>query len=428
MISRIEDLSRALDCEKQGFSVASVGFDEAAGWSIVSGALQHTTRGFFNVLGIRQAGRYDRVFLYQPQAAITGLITTLKDGERYYLVQARAEPGNPGGVQFGPTVQATAANYTGLHGGAATPYIEYFIQFHPKTKILSDSSQTDLGERYLYKTKRAIVIEIAEMDEPLPSFYWVRASILVEAIGQSLFLNPDLRSLIALAPWSQHETSGHLYPRAQAVRRSLAARQRSEALGRWLALRYSDVAPIEYVGLHDLEGWSTEADRIYEPRPRQGISVRAYQTCVAEREVRQWSQPLIAAKSEGAAVLACRHGSEGLEVFTAFARETGFGQLAGLGPSYTCYPGTVANVPEWLREPQLKRIQECEESDEGGRFYRNIWRFKFAMLETSPPKEVEEQGVWLRISELKTLLGTSNVCTIQLRMMASHLLGLKPDE
>lgn len=90
-------------------------------------------------------------------------------------------------MQFGPTVQATAANYTGLHGGAATPYIEYFIQFHPKTKILSDSSQTDLGERYLYKTKRAIVIEIAEMDEPLPSFYWVRASILVEAIGQSLF-------------------------------------------------------------------------------------------------------------------------------------------------------------------------------------------------------------------------------------------------
>ncbi|MCP2669809.1 NDP-hexose 2,3-dehydratase family protein [Maricaulaceae bacterium EIL42A08] len=428
MISGIEELSRAVALERQGFSVAPVAFDEMAGWSIVSGALQHTTRGFFNVVGIRQAGSFDRVFLYQPQAAISGLITTLKDGERYYLLQARAEPGSPGGVQFGPTVQATAANYTGLHGGAATPYIEYFIHFDPRAKILSDTSQTDLGERYLYKTKRAIVIEIAEMDEPLPSFYWVRASTLVDAIGQSLFLNPDLRSLIALAPWGDYEMSDHLYPRAQAVRRSLTAGQRPEVLGRWLALRCSDVAPIEYIGLHDLKGWSIGAAKICESRPRQGISVGGYRTCVAEREVRQWSQPLIEAQGEGLAVLACRHGSEGLEVFTAFARETGFGQLAGLGPSYTCYPGTVANVPEWLREPQLKTIHQCEESDEGGRFFRNIWRFKFAMLETTPPKDVEEQGLWLRVSELKTLLATSNVCTIQLRMMASHLLALMPDE
>jgi len=39
--------------------------------------------------------------------------------------------------------------------------------------------------------------------------------------------------------------------------------------------------------------------------------------------------------------------------------------------------------------------------------------------------ETPSDGAWLRLSELKLLLRMSNVCTIQLRGVVSHLLGIE---
>ena len=396
-------------------------------WSLNSGALTHLSGGFFCVVGARQLGHTDRIFIYQPQAAITGLITARHGGERFFLIQARAEPGNPRGIQFGPTVQATAANYSGRHRGTPTPYIEKFLHYDPRIRVLSDTTQTDHGERYLYKTKRAIVIEIDEMGEPAPSFLWVSSRIMSEAAGLGLFMNADLRTLLGLSPWTFLPDFGELSPSSAAVRKSLAAPLRTDRLGAVLAQRRPEQSPVQFQSMQELAGWFIGRDVIQEIEPRQGISVGMYETAASWREVKNWTQPLIEACGAGRAVLICRHSSGGLEFFAGFARETGFGPTVGLGPSYWRYPGAQTASPAWFEGKSVRFVREVEESDEGGRFYQNVWLFQFGLLEERSETDLESHGVWLRLSELNALLFTSNICTIQLRAMLSHLLTVTLD-
>lgn len=420
--SDLNALHAAVASERRLFSVRRVPFAASDTWSLRSGALRHLSNGFFNIVGARQSGQADRIFIYQPQAAVTGLITTIEAGERFFLLQARAEPGNPGGIQFGPTVQATAANYLRLHGGEPTPYIEAFLTHDRRIRVLADTTQTDHGERYLYKTKRAVVLEVDEMADPAPSFHWVSSGTLSKAIGLGLFLNPDLRTLLGLCPWTISPDAGELHPASGAVRESLAAPLRADRLGAVLAQPPNHQPPLHFVPTQALVGWSVDHDVIKEVLPHQGISVAMYDTAVGEREVKAWTQPLIEANSKGHAVMMYRHSDGGLEVFARFARETGLGSLVGLGTSFTRYPGQRTESPTWLEAGGLRVVREVEESDEGGRFYQNVWTLQFAYFEDGLGAGSDKDGVWLRLSELKALLHTSNICTIQLRVMLLHLL------
>ncbi|MCR9084629.1 MAG: NDP-hexose 2,3-dehydratase family protein, partial [Cyclobacteriaceae bacterium] len=119
--------------EKSEFVLKEIEFKSQNQWDFSDGALSHTSKGFFQVIGVENlADRSDqKLMLYQPQSALTGLIITRQHNELYVLLQARVEPGNTGVIQFGPTIQSTPANYLRLHGGKATAYIEYFTSFVP---------------------------------------------------------------------------------------------------------------------------------------------------------------------------------------------------------------------------------------------------------------------------------------------------------
>lgn len=428
MISVVEDitcLNELVEEERSAFSVHSVGFSEADDWIVKSGALVHRSGGFFSVVGVREPGHPDRVFLYQPQAALTGMITAIKDGSRYFLLQARAEPGNPNGVQLGPTVQATAANYLGLHGGAPTPYIDAFLRHDPAVKILADTSQLDLGERYLSKTKRAIILEVPKLQTSEPSFVWVHNSVLIQAARRGLCMNPDLRTLLALSPWSHDAFGAELTPLEHEIRKSLSAPLRPEALGRPFEQPPARERPLQLVPLEKMDGWRFGQNAFYEPPARQGISVEMFETRVGHREVKSWVQPLIKAAGEGRACLVFRKTRSGAEFFVSFAKETGLASPSAIGPSFVRYPGSDARAPEFLSERSCKVIFEAVESDEGGRFYRNTWRYQIAAYAGDPKDVPEAQGVWLRLSELKRLLESSNICTIQLRTILPYLLSLE---
>lgn len=142
------DLRGLVDSVRRGFVVERVPKARALDWALRGGALQHRSGGFFSVNGVEAGGR-EHVLLYQPQGAITGVLTTMIEGERAFLLQARAEPGCLNEVQFGPTVQSTPANYMRLHGGVATAYVEDFISYQRDVDVIDDTTQLDLGERLL---------------------------------------------------------------------------------------------------------------------------------------------------------------------------------------------------------------------------------------------------------------------------------------
>lgn len=419
-----EELQLVLDGCRRGFESSQVPAAEAEDWSVTDGALQHRSRGFFSVNGVRH-GAGSSLLLYQPQAAVTGLISARVDGERWFLLQGRAEPGCLGEAQFGPTVQSTPANYLRMHGGAATPYVGAFIAYDPQISVLDDTTQLDLGERYLAKSKRSILVEAAEADAPLPSFVWATPQAIAEAVRRSAFLNVDLRSILAVAAWSAREDSGELTPQSAAVRRSLAAPVRPAVLGRLLTqLHAAEPIRSRMIPLDELTNWR-QTDQGWEERePRQGFRVDFFRVKAAYREVASWVQPLVNSASEGLVILACRERGGWLEFFIRPVSERGLAAGAALAPSFVRYPGAQDELPAWLQAPQARIWSSTTESDEGGRFYRDASRYQVVRVEESAGPD-DGQGAWLRLSELKLMLRTSNVCAIQLRGVVSQLLAME---
>jgi oxidase EvaA len=420
MAGSAAELALVLDRARSDFAVEQVRAAEAEDWSLRDGAVQHRSGGFFSVVGIRD-GAGEAVMLYQPQAAITGVITARIDGERHFLLQARAEPGCLGSAQFGPTVQSTPANFMRLHGGGATPLIDAFIGFDPSASILGDTTQLDLGERYLCKSKRSIVVETALATDPPPAFVWASPEAMRQAVARDAFLNIDLRSIVSVIDWSADSGCGELVPKSETVRRSLSSPIRADVVGEVVA-RLSDHAPakVTFVPLNALENWRETEWGWSERAGEQGFSVAFFKVSAAYREKASWTQPLVNSNSEGHVVLACRERAGVLELFVRIAPERGLVTGAALAPSHVRYPGAAGDPPAWLASPEV--WASSLESDEGGRFFRDASLYE--VVRTDDAVAPAGPGFWLRLSELKLFLRMSNASTIQLRGIVSHLLAV----
>lgn len=397
---------------------------DADRWGVTDGALQHASKGFFSVVGVRPPAAQPTLFLYQPQGALTGVLTARVDGQRRFLLQGRAEPGCLGEAQFGPTVQSTPANYERRHGGASTPYVKPFIEFAPDVRILEDSVQLDLGARYWCKAKRSLLIEVAGADPAPETFAWATPSAIGDALGLSAFMNIDLRSIIAVAPWSADEDDGELTPRSDSVRRSLRAPIRDDVVGAVvgaLARRRTGGAAGAFVPLDSLNDWATTEWGLAERVPRQGFSIDFFEVEARFREVERWVQPLLNSVSQGRAVLACREHDDALEVFVRVLSEPGLVTAAALAPSLLVYPGQAPATADWLEADPVV-WSSTEESDEGGRFFQDVSRYQLVRVDDHLQPDASD-GFWLRVSELKLFLRMSNVCSIQLRGLASQLLA-----
>jgi hypothetical protein len=90
-----------------------------------------------------------------------------------------------------------------------------------------------------------------------------------------------------------------------------------------------------------------------------------------------------------------------------------------LHPSYVRYPGVAQSDPDWLAA--ARPWSATMESDEGGRFFRDTSSYEIVRVDDADMSSAD--GQWLRLSELKAMLRVSNLCSIQLRGVASQLLG-----
>lgn len=422
----ILELDAARDLSRTNFHVEKVRRDSVSDWGLSAGALQHKSKGFFSAVGIRPVSQphADRVLLYQPQAAITGLLYSFYQGNQYFLIQARAEPGCVDEVQFGPTIQSTPANYMRLHGGAGSPYADAFVAYDPRITIVSDTTQSDLGERYLMKSKRLILAEYRGDLFAQPGFIWASASAVRQAIARSAFLNIDLRGLLALSDWSGRSGFDTLTPSCAAVAESLSRPVRAARLGALYANARPRVTRYTNIPLDCLNNWTLDEWGLREVTRRQGFAIEFYTVHAALREVNRWSQPLVNSDGRGFCGLALRQGKEGIEVLVQIVRETGLAAGWGVGPTIQCYPGEAQGT-ENLMFPRIGHpLVSTVDSDEGGRFFKDESAYEIFLMDTQD-NELEEGFYWLNLAELKLLLHTSNICTIQLRGIASQLLTLK---
>lgn len=419
----IKELDEIRKTARQNFRVERIRANEAADWTLANGAIQHKSGGFFSVVGLRSAAepQSEKVLLFQPQAAITGLLYTFHQEEQYFLVQARAEPGCVDDVQFGPTIQSTPANYMRLHGGAATPYAKAFTGFDPRISIRLDTTQSDLGERYFMKAKRMIVAEYHGGMEAHPGFVWVSSRAIRAALRRSTYLNIDLRGLLALAGLSNAGGRSTLLPASSAAATSLRRPVRPDVLGRLFASATPRMTSPDIVPLETIRSWTSDEWGLAESQPVQKFRVDYFKVQAVLREVGSWSQPLINSTGRGLSRLLAKRSEEGLEVLVRVAQETGLALGWGLAPTELHYPGSLDD--ENASSPPGRILAATTESDEGGRFFRDESAYEICLAD-DPAAYSGPSLHWINLAELKYLLCLSNICTIQLRGISSHLIEM----
>lgn len=426
----LDDLRSRLATAAHGFSCDRITMREAVEWRLHEGVISHVSGGYFSVVGVDRLATEEppQVLLFQPQSAFNGLLVDDINGELHVLLQTRVEPGNVGIAQFGPTVQSTPANYSRVHGGRATPYLEYFHRTVPGLRVIGDWTELDLGGRYLFKNKRLVCVAPPGRVTAAENFVWAPARVMAAALRESAFCNTDLRSLLAVMPWDQWPATDRDTDLGLAAHASLAMPVRADAIGRILGAIGRGARSANIVPLEALAHWHVTDEGLFEQPPhRQGFDVGFYRVHAPTREVHTWTQPLVKSRSTGCVVLALAITDGALHVLVQVRGESGLSTGAAVFPSHVAPPGhprTAADnaTYEALQECRVATVSTTVESDEGGRFFQD--ESTFEVFVTDEAADLGEHFHWLRLSELKCLLSLSNTCALQLRCIASVLLAL----
>ena len=86
----------------------------------------------------------------QPELGWLGFVVRTAGAGVEWLVQAKTEPGNVHGTQLAPTLQATRSNFTRVHGGRPTRFLDLF---RAGDAVLSDGPHSEQGSAFLHSCR-----------------------------------------------------------------------------------------------------------------------------------------------------------------------------------------------------------------------------------------------------------------------------------
>ncbi|MFM5787850.1 NDP-hexose 2,3-dehydratase family protein [Aeromonas veronii] len=186
---------------------------DCKGWRLdqEQGSIVHQSGEFFRVDGIRVTDSTDREVIggwEQPiltqigyDGGILGLIRKRINDVPYYLVEAKAEPGNPNIVQISPTVQATFSNIKRAHGGKLTPFVEFFMNpIENGATVILDRWMSEDGGRLFNKRNKSMIVEVEVLDIPLATRYkWLTINQLMRLTREvDAIVAPHIRGILSV--------------------------------------------------------------------------------------------------------------------------------------------------------------------------------------------------------------------------------------
>lgn len=196
----------------EAMRVTSRPLEDLEGWELHtdSGRIRHASGRFFSVGGIEvdmpgaEVPRWAQPVIHQPETGILGILVKRFAGVVHLLMQAKSEPGNRGGFQFSPTVQATRSNFTGVHRGRAVPYIDRFLDAAPD-QVVADVRQSEQGTWFVRKHNRNMIVEAADDVEVIDGFVWLTLGQVHRLLAEDNLVNMDARTVLACLPFSGPE-------------------------------------------------------------------------------------------------------------------------------------------------------------------------------------------------------------------------------
>ncbi|MEV5830905.1 NDP-hexose 2,3-dehydratase family protein [Spirillospora sp. NPDC052242] len=417
-----------------------------------AGTLAHADGGFFRVVGLevdRPDGpvpRWGQPIIEQPEVGILGLLVREFDGVLHCLVQAKAEPGNRGGAQVAPTVQATRSNYTRVHRGGPVRYLELFQD--ARRRALVDVRQSEHGAWFYRKRNRNMVVETTDAVDPAPGFCWLTLGQLHRLLARDDLVNMDLRSVLAClpfaAPGAGPEAGAAATSRGSGFRDALArscdarapARHTEDEILHWITeIRTRTELRTRRVPLGELRDWRTDGTAITH-RDGRYFDIGGVSVVASGREVRRWSQPLLRPRSGGVAAFVVTSFEGVLHVLVRAQVEPGLVDVAELAPTVRCAPADLAHLPASARPPFVddvlgagpERIRYAAvQSEDGGRL--DHARARHLIVDADPRVRYDGRPDfrWMTLAQLASLLRHSHYVCMQARSLVACLLSLAAD-
>jgi dTDP-4-dehydro-6-deoxy-alpha-D-glucopyranose 2,3-dehydratase len=413
------------------FHVERVPFAELDSWSFDAdtGNLGHASGRFFTIEGlqVRQAGvpTWSQPIINQPEIGILGILVKEFDGVPHGLVQAKMEPGNVNTLQLSPTVQATRSNYTQVHRGAGTRYLEYFTD-SGRGQVLVDVLQSEQGAWFWRKRNRNMVVLVTE-DVPVHEDYcWLSLPQLGELSQIDNLVNMDARTVLSCLPLTLSEQDSRRDSFQEALARSYqhdAALHTTREILSWFteAKTRCDWAA-RLTPLATVDGWARDSHEIAGTDFRIiGVSVQA-----GTREVKRWSQPLLYPRGQGHAVFLARPIDGVLHLLVRARPEYGLLDMVEMAPTLHVLAGADAVPDPFVRDALASGTVRYDHvlSEEGGRFYHALTRYQIIEVGDDVPLDVPPHFRWVTVRQLLDLLRHGHYLNIEARSLLACLHGL----
>ncbi|MEI2418841.1 NDP-hexose 2,3-dehydratase family protein [Arthrospira platensis SPKY2] len=403
-----------------------------------TGNYRHISGGFFSIDGIEVTTNYGSVsawrqpIINQPELGILGIITKEFDGQLYFLMQAKIEPGNINTVQLSPTLQATKSNYTQKHKGKKPLYLEYFLD--TQKNVLFDQLQSEQGARFLQKRNRNIIIQVNSNIPIYENYRWLTLGQIKALLKYDNLVNMDTRTIL----------SGIRY-----CNRSLVEKFISSVSDQFkIDMLYSEISTNTYISMDSFISWFTELKSLFDLSvskirlddiqewqltdnkirhiENKFFEVIPVKVQIEKREVLSWDQPMVRPFQQGICAFIIKK-INGVYHFLVQAKvECGNFDVVEIAPTVQCLTGSyksgnvyfLKDVLDALKNPQQVKFNTIQ-SEEGGRFFRESNRNIIVEVGDDFSLDVPINFNWLSMGQLKNLIRFNNYVNIQARSLLS---------
>jgi oxidase EvaA len=456
---KLDDFLKWFERKKgeDNFVVNEIPFSKLDQWDFLENrtALVHHSGKFFRIEGIRIRTNFDgqkeweQPIINQPEIGILGILTKVFNGTLYFLMQAKMEPGNVNGLQLSPTVQATKSNFSRVHKGKSTAYLDYFIE-GSRSEVLIDQLQTEQGGRFLSKRNRNIIIRSDEDVEVLPNFCWLTLGEIKKLLEIDNFVNMDARSVISTIPlmddqlisiaktvdWENNPdlliNEINLNVFNLDLIQSICCTKRSykttdQIISWYTSQKVKYDLNVETVPLSQLKDWKiTDFNIINNERY---FSVIAVEVLAGTREVKSWSQPLFKDKNIGLLGFLAKKINGILHFLVQAKVEPGNIDIIELSPTVSCSNVTHLRKSKSFFPPFLdyfintkdsQILYDTIQSEEGGRFYHLQNRNMIIEIDETIDLALPGNYIWMTLSQMMDFMKYS-MFNIEARSLVSSL-------
>lgn len=191
------------------FSAELIPLRDVGGWQQAeNGNIGHETGQFFRIEGVRvrsapgvrEIAGWDQPILTQSDGGVLALLCrdTAERGVEF-LLQAKADPGNIGYLQFCPTIQSTWENIRGLRGARRAPFAEC-LEPSENIRVIYRSKHNEEGSRFWQKSNENIVLFVEDASRLAvneEAYRWASLSQIKQMILLDNVVGPYVRTVIA---------------------------------------------------------------------------------------------------------------------------------------------------------------------------------------------------------------------------------------